>query len=199
MRAASMLVLAVLSSVTVLSGALRAQGDPLREALALGRTHDEALFESFDKSYSLSPSGTIDYAAIVTEFRRAVLLVRDHTLQGDYAFGPTDLAKGLAPFKGFVTIIVQVRLSPMNVFIKEAAYDLYISTGPRSPPIAPKTFKREAVYPAGAAPGGAAVGVRLDGSFPRAEIETAPAPLVIVTDEKADILWQARVDLSRYR
>src|SRR5258708_18908142 len=122
MRAASMSVLAVLSSVTVLSGALRVQGDPLREALALGRTHDEALFQSFERSYSLSPSGTIDSAGIVTEFRRAVLLVRDHTVLGDYAFGPADLTKALAPFRGLVAIIVQVRLSPLNVFIKMPPY-----------------------------------------------------------------------------
>jgi hypothetical protein len=43
------------------------------------------------------------------------------------------------------------------------------------------------------------VAVRLEGSFPRAAIEGAPSPMLIVTDEKAEVLWQARIDLSRYR
>jgi hypothetical protein len=200
MRATVLLVLAVLlSSAAVSSGAAGGQGVSFREALGLGRTHDDALFESFNKSYELSPSGTIDHAEIITEFRRAVLIVRAHALQGDYAFGAEDLAKALAPYKGLVTFVVQVRLNPLNTLIKEPAYDLYVSTGPRSPPVAPKALKREPVYPPGGAPGSTPVAVRLEASFPRAEIERAPAPLLIVTDEKAEILWQARIDLSRYR
>lgn len=205
MRATVMLVLAVLFSSGAFfpgasgASASGAQGDWLRDALALGRTHDDALFEAFNQGYSLSPSGTIELAGIVTEFRRAVLIVRDHALQGVYAFGPNDLAKALAPSKGLVTFIVQVRLHPLNTLIKEPSYDLYISTGPRSPPIASKALKRQPVYPVGGAPGSAVVAVRLDASFPRADIERAAAPLLIVTDEKAEILWQARIDLSRFR
>jgi hypothetical protein len=200
MRATLLLALVVvLSSAAVFSRTAGAQGVSLREALALGRTHDDALFESFNKSYELSPSGTIDRAEIVTEFRRAVLIVREHALQGEYAFGADALAKALAPHKGLVTFIVQVRLNPLNTLVKEPPYDLYVSTGPRSPPVAPKSLKREPVYPPGAAPGTAPVAVRLEASFPRAEVEQAPSPMLIVTDDKAEILWQARIDLSRYR
>src|SRR5260370_15042508 len=196
MRATLLLVLAVLlaSSATV-----RTQGPSLREALALGRTHDDALFESFNKSYELSVSGTIDRAEIVTEFRRAVLIVREHALQGEYAFGEDDLAKALTPYKGLVTFIVQVRLNPLNTFVKAPAYHLYVSTGPRSPPVAPKQLNREPVYPPGAEPGTAPVAVRLEASLSRAGIEQAPSPMLIVTDDKAEIRWQARIDLSRYR
>ena len=42
------------------------QGDLLKDAAALGRTHDDQLYESFNKSYSLSPSDTIDRAEIIT-------------------------------------------------------------------------------------------------------------------------------------
>jgi hypothetical protein len=199
MRATPLLALVVLLFAAVCAGTAGAQGVSLREAIALGQTHDEALFESFNKSYELSPSGTIDHAETVTEFRRAVLIVREHALRGEYAFGQDDLAKALAPYQGLVTFIVQARLHPMNTFIKEPAYDLYVSTGPRSPPIAPKALKREPVYPPGGGPGSAPVAVRLEASFPRTELERAPSPMLIVTDEKAEILWQARIDLSRYR
>jgi hypothetical protein len=68
-----------------------------RDALELGRTHDEALFASFNKGYSLSPSGIIDAAEVITEFRRAVLLVRAHALQGAVGVGPGDVGAGGAP------------------------------------------------------------------------------------------------------
>jgi hypothetical protein len=170
-----------------------------REALQLGRTHDEALIDSFNKGYSLSPSGIIDNAEVITEFRRAVMIVREHALQGDYGFGPADLAKALAPYRGLVTFIVQVRLHPLNVFLSPPAYDLYISTGPNTPPLAAKPLKREPVYPPGGTPGSQVVAVRLEASFPRDAIASAPDPKLIVTDEKAAALWQARIDLSRYR
>jgi hypothetical protein len=170
-----------------------------RDALELGRTHDEALFASFNKGYSLSPSGIIDAAEVITEFRRAVLIVREHALQGDFGFGPGDLDKALAPYRGLVTFIVQVRLNPLNTFMTPPPYDLYVSTGPQTPPVAAKSFKRDPVYPPGGAPGSQVVGVRLEASFPRNAIVSAPDPRLIVTDEKAEIIWQAHLDLSRYR
>lgn len=176
------------------------QADSLREAVTLGRTHDDALFESFNKGYQLAASGVIDRAEITTEFRRAVLVERERVQQGDYTFGPEDLAKAMVPFKGLVTVVVQVRLHPHNIFVKEPAYDLYISTGPRSPPIGAKPLKRLPIYPPGlGGPGTPVVGVTLEASFPRAEIERAASPSLVVTDDKAELLWQARIDVSRYR
>jgi len=189
----------LLVATALLSAALVPQGGSPRDAVVLGRTSDDALFESFNSSYKFPVSGVIDSAEIVTEFRRSVLLVRARALQGEYSFGEIELARAIAPFAGLVTCIVQVRLHPLNVFGKEPAYDLYLSTGPRSGPVASKTMKREPVYPPGAEPGSTMVAVRLEASFPRAEIERAEAPRLIVTDEKAEILWQARLDLSRYR
>ena len=175
MRPTQLLVLAVLF--------LASQADYLREAVTLGRTRDDALFESFNKSYELAASGVIDRAGIITEFRRAVLVEREQVMQGDYTFGPGDLAKAMVPFKGLVTLIVQVRLHPQNIFAKEPAYDLYVSTGPRSPPLASKTLRRAPVYPpGGGGPGTPVIGVKLEASFPRADIERAASPFLIVTD-----------------
>lgn len=192
MRPIQLLVLAVF--------ALAAQADYLREAVTLGQTRDEALFASFNKSYELAASGVLDRVEIITEFRRAVLLERDQVRQGDYTFGAAELGKAMIPFKGQVTFIVQVRLHPHNTYQKEPAYDLYVSTGPRSPPVAPKTLKRQAVYAGGTGgPGTPPQAVTLEASFPRPEIERAASPFLVVTDDKAEILWQARLDLSRYR
>lgn len=201
MTAAHRLVLAVVTLAAALAaGAAAGQADLLKDATTLGRTHDDALFEAFNRSYSLSPSGPIDRAEIVTEFRRAVLIVREQVLQGDYMYGGEALAKALLPLKGLVTFVVQVRLHPQHAFNKEPAYDLYVGTGPASAPIASTGVKREPVYAQGGGPGTAAmVAVKLEASFPRADFTRSAMPQLIVTDDKAEILWQARLDLSRYR
>lgn len=201
MNTAHRLALAVVTlGVALAVSAFAGQADLLKDATTLGRTHDDTLFESFNRSYSLSPSGPIDRAEIVTEFRRAVLIVREHVLQGDYMYGGEVLAKALLPMKGLVTFIVQVRLHPQHAFNKEPAYDLYVATGPGSAPIASTGMKREPVYAQGGGPGTAAmVAVRLEASFPRADFTRSAMPQLIVTDHKAEILWQARLDLSRYR
>ena len=197
MHTAHRLVLALVILGT--AAAFTGQADPLKDAATLARTHDDALFESFNRSYNLAASELIDRAEIVTEFRRAVLIARDHVLQGDYQFGGDALAKKLLPFKGLVTFIVQVRLHPHHAFSKEPAYDLYIGTGPRSAPIASTGVKRQPVYPQGGGFGSPMIGVRLEASFPRAEFTRSAMPQLIVTDDKAEILWQTRLDLSRYR
>jgi hypothetical protein len=190
---------ATIALVFVLAFAdLAAQSNWLREAVVLGQTHDDALFESFNKGYNLTATGTIEHAEIITEFRRAVLMVREKALDGDYAFREAQLGKAFEPFRGLVTFIVRVRLHPLNTLVKVPAYDLYVSTGPRSPPIPAKAFKRDPIYALGPM-GSPVVGVRLEASFPRAEIERAAAPAMVVTDDKAEVLWQTRVDLTRYR
>ena len=170
-----------------------------REAIQLGRTQDDALYAAFNKGYSLSPSGIVDNAEVITEFRRAVLMVREHALLGDFNFGPSELAKALAPYRGQVTFVAQVRLDPLNTFTAAPPYDLYLSTGPNTSPIGAKPLKRDPVYPLGRALGTPVVAVRLDGLFPVEAIMAAPLPQLLVVDEKANIIWQARIDLPRFR
>jgi hypothetical protein len=187
MRAALLIVLAL------------AQFPSARQALDLGRTRDDALFDAFNRGYELPPSGMIDRAEIVTEFRRAVLMVRDKYTLGDFGMTERDLTKAMAPFEGQVAFLVDVRLNPLHVYPGPPAYELYVSTGPFTKPLAAKTIKRDPIYPPGLGFGTGFIGVRLESAFARAEIEKAEAPMLTVTDEKANLLWQARIELSRYR
>src|SRR5579864_6787826 len=100
-------------------------GDTIRDAVALGRTNDQALYESFNSAYSLPVAPPVESAQIITEFRRAVLLVREHVSQGDFVMSPADLASALAPSRGLVTVIVDVNLNPLNTYAKPPSYDLY--------------------------------------------------------------------------
>jgi hypothetical protein len=170
-----------------------------RDALSLGRTRDDALLDAFNRGYTLSPGATIDSAEIITEFRRAVLIVREHASQGEYGFTERDLSLAMLPYKGLIAFIVQARLHPMNTFTKPPQYDLYISTGPASAPVAAKSLKRDPVYPVGAGPLSSIVGVRLEAIFQRAPIMAAAAPSLVLIDDHAEIVWQTRIDLSRYR
>ena len=148
-----------------------------------------------------SPTGTIEHAEIITEFRRAVLMVREQRAAAGITRSATPAREGASsPFNGLVTFIVQVRLHPLNTFAKEPAYDLYVSTGPRSPPIAARGVKRDPVYALGPGSGSPLVGgAARSVAFRAPRSSAAAAPALIVTDDKAEILWQARIDLSRYR
>jgi hypothetical protein len=173
--------------------------DSLRDAINLGHTRDEALFASFNTAYFLTASGTVDSAEVLTEFRRAVVFVRQREALADYVQDTHTLASAIAPYAGLVTFIVQARLNPLNTFTKAPNYDLYISTGPSTPPLAGKPFTREPIYPLNMQQPSGMIAVRLTASFPRADIEAAPQPTLLLTDDHAGILWQTRIDLSRYR
>ncbi|HYX81892.1 MAG TPA: hypothetical protein VE714_05825 [Gemmatimonadales bacterium] len=179
------------------------QPDAAREALNLGRTHDQGLYDAFNAGYRLTPSGIVDSVEVVTEFRRAVLIVREHALQGEYSFTANDLASALAPFRGTVTFIAQVRLHPLNTYAAPPAYDLYVRTGSQSKPVAAPAIKRDPVYPPGSigpgSSGSVMTAVRLEASFARADIVEAAEPTLIVNDDHGAILWQSRIDLGRYR
>jgi hypothetical protein len=176
------------------------QGDSLHDAVNLGRTHDQALYDAFHSGYKLAASGDVDSVEIITEFRRAVMIVRQHADSGEYSFNENGLAAGLAPFRGQVSFIAQVRLNPLNTFIKPPAYDMYLRTGATTKPVVPLAFKRDPVYPPGMGPPGSnIIGVRLEAAFSRADIAAASDPYLVVTDDKGAVLWQGRVDLTRYR
>ena len=177
-----------------------AQADAVRDALRLGRTSDQALYDAFNAGYQLAPSGSVSKAEIITEFRRAVLIVRDHANQGEYGFTERDLERAIAPYRGLVTVMVEVRLNPLNTYVKAPAYSLYIQTGPATKPLAPSNFERTAMFGVPmASPGSPLTGVRIEGSFSVADITSAPAPAILVVDDKGDVLWTARLDLTRFR
>ena len=190
---------AIRAAVLVLIAFAIPSQDPLRDALTLGHSKDQSLVDSFNHGYQLTASGTIGRAEIVTEFRRAVILVRERESLGDYIPDAHALTTALAPFAGLITVIVEARLNPLNTYTKAPPYELYVSTGPTTRAVAGKPFTREAVYPIGAPAGSGMVAVRLTASFPRADIEAAAQPSFVATDDRAEVLWQTRIDLSRYR
>ena len=182
----------------VLSAAAAAQFPDAREALRLGRTDDDALYAAFSKGYALQASQPVESAEVVTEFRRAVMMVRERYQVRDFGWIDRDVATAMQPYLGQVTFIVDARFSPLHTYVKAPAYELYIATGPATPPIAGETVKRDSVYALGGM-GAPLIGVRLEITVPREKVEAAPRPELVLTDENATVLWRARLDLARFR
>jgi hypothetical protein len=186
-------------AVVVLATVAAAQLPDAREALRLGRSQDEAMYAAFTKGYALAVAEPVMVAEIVTDFRRAVLIVRDRARMGEFGFTERDLNVAMAPQLGLIGFVVEARLNPLHTYAKPPAYELYVSTGPDTPPLAGKDTRRDPVYGPGLMMGSPLVGVRLEISIPRAQIDAAPLPELILTDERANILWRSRIDLSRFR
>jgi hypothetical protein len=196
MRAALFVALALIVRPAVQGPAAQPS---VRDVFELGRTRDQALWDAFNRGYALAPGGAIERAEVITEFRRAVLFVHDEVGKGQLTVTDQDLSKAMAPFAGRVSVVAEVRLHPLHTYPKPPLYDLYVETGRATRPIAATPLVRDPVYPPGVGPGTAMAAVRLEGSFPRADIESAAAPTVVVTDDQANVIWRARLDLARYR
>jgi hypothetical protein len=176
------------------------QSNDVREAWELGRTHELARLDAFNKNYQLAGSDAVDYAEVLTEFRRCVLLVREHAQRGDFGYTPIDVERDVKPLHGQIAFVVQARLNPLHVFVSPPRYELFISTGRMSKPLAAKPLKRDGVYGLNAPKAsGPLIGVRVEGAFLRSDVEDAEAPVLTLADEKANVIWQAPLDLSRYR
>ena len=174
--------------------------DEAHDAVVLGHTRDPALYDAFHSGYYLTPSGEVERAEVITEFRRAVLIVREHADFGEYSFNETSLARALGPYRGVVTFTAQLRLHPLHNYAKPPGYEMYVRTGPSTPPIRPSTFKREAIYPPGTFKKPVPMtGFTLELTVPRADISGAAEPALVIVNEAGDIIWQARLDLARFR
>lgn len=172
--------------------------ESLRDAVGIGRTRDPAVYSAFTADYFLPGSGEVQNVEIITEFRRAVMIVRAYADAGEYAFNENNLARVMPPYRGLVTFIAQLGLHPLHVYPAPPKYEMFVRTGPSTKPIQPARFKREPVYSLGSEDR-SMTGFRLELSVARAEINDAAAPTLMIVNDHADVIWQAPLDLSRYR
>jgi hypothetical protein len=170
------------------------------DAVALGRTRDPALYDAFHAGYVLTPSAEVQRVEVITEFRRAVLIVRQHVEMGEFSFNENNLARALVPFHGLVTFVAQLGLHPLHNFSKPPLYEMYVQTGPTTKPVPPTTFKREPVYPPGRPDTPPAMnGFLLELTVPRVDVSGASDPVLVIVNETSDVVWRGRLDMSRFR
>lgn len=86
----------------------------LERALSLGR-RPEAERARFHAAYVFALNdATVEQIEVITEFRRAVIVVEDRAKFGDYMFGVRQLESAVRPFHDQVTIRARLRFHPMN-------------------------------------------------------------------------------------
>ena len=100
----------------------------------------------------LTPSGEVERVEVITEFRRAVLIVREHAEIGEYSFNENNLASALVPYRGLVTFTAQLRLHPLHNYAKPPGYEMYVQHRPATKPIASVELQARAGVSAGDMP-----------------------------------------------
>jgi hypothetical protein len=188
-----------MAAVLTLMG-VAAQQDGARDAVALGRSRDQALYSAFHADYTLPASGDVEHVELVTEFRRAVLIVRQHADLGEYSFNENNLTRAMVPFRGLVAFIAQIRLHPLHTLPAPPRYEMYLRTGPATPPVALTGVTRDPLYPPGFHDAGVSfTSFRLEGSIVREAINNAAEPALVIVNDRGDIVWQAPLDLTHVR
>jgi len=106
----------------------------------------------------------------------------------------------MKPFRGLVTFIADVRLHPLHTYASPPPYEMYVRTGPATPPAPLTGLQREPLYPPGFSDKPATfTSFRMAGSVAREAITTAAEPALVIASDHGDVIWQARLDLQRYR
>lgn len=99
-------------------------------ALSLGRRSDAERARFHDAYLTELNVGdrlaTVERIEVVTEFRRAVMVVEDRARFGDYMFGLRQLEAAVRPFHNQVAIRARLRLNPLSVLPDVPAYELRV-------------------------------------------------------------------------
>jgi len=145
-RAAATLLVAVLLGICICgslaTGRVEARGQSVgarevAEAVAIGAGRDEAR-EAFHAPYVLRLGGPVlQSLEIVTEFRRVVLLAEERVRQGNVGWDAESASVALAPHRGRLDLILQLRFSPQNTYRSMPPVDasIYERGGSRVQPL----------------------------------------------------------------
>lgn len=116
-------------------------GSPdLERALSVGRGGD-AERARFHAAYVFPMTdATVEQFEVLTEFRRAVMIVEARAKLGDYLFGLPQLAAAVQPFHNQVAIRARLRFHPQNVLPAVPDYEIVVGApGDRPLPLGPTT------------------------------------------------------------
>jgi hypothetical protein len=170
----------------------------LAEAVRLGASADDPALERFHAAYRLPLGGPfLQSIEIVSEFRRAVLIAEGARRTGE-PLSERGAGRALEPYRGLVTIVVNVRFDPQNTHrsmpLLEAV--LYPPAGGVAEPVDQQSRPS---YLSGPAPAGTPVlEGRLEASFLASSLDERGQHLVGVFVDGREIR-RIPVDLSAVR
>ncbi len=154
----------------------------IERAVRIGRG-PEAQLQAFEEPYRIRLGGpTFMELEVVTPFRRVVLAARQRQLLQDSTWGYSEAAAVLQPYRGLVTLILRVALSPANVDYTLPAFDMAVYPRPGAGPnrLQPIEVRRLPQYITGQlAPAGSPVlGGLIEETFDAAPLQAEGAALV---------------------
>ena len=101
----------------------------IERAQQLARSRDQER-AAFHRRYLFKPaaSDTVTEIAVVTEFRRLVIITEQHLLVGDQMFsrGERQAREALAPKRGLISLKAQLRFHPQNAYTTVPAFKLAV-------------------------------------------------------------------------
>jgi hypothetical protein len=177
------------------------------EAASVARDRRANASPRFHARYIDLPGGPkVARLEIVTEFRRAVLFAEERSRQGDFTWTATTIERALAPHRGRLSIVVEIRLPPVNILVRPPTYAAALSTRddgsdvePKSGGIRPIDTRTTPIFPPGVSePGTPMQGARFELDFDGRALDPNGRYVLIVFEEETR-LDPMTIDLSRYR
>lgn len=179
----------------------------IEEAGAIARDRRGNAAARFHARYIDLPGGPkVARLEVITEFRRAVLFAEERVRQGDFTWTASTIERALGPYRGRLTIVVEVRLPPMNILARPPAYSAALSTRAdgsdvevKSGGIRPIDTRTTPIFPPGISEPGAPIqGARVELDFDARSLDPNGRYVLIVFEEETR-LDPMTIDLSRYR
>lgn len=210
-------VLRPLAALLLLAGSGAAAYEPtpglaaVADAIRIGESRIERTRVQFHQPYRIrvgrAPVDTID---LVTPFRRLVIAVEQHMLQGARSFRQQDGQAVLAQHGPTLDVIVGLTFHPHNAYVGVPSYEVVLASGAPQVPVPPVRIERvprsgprvqagptSSPYP-GPWDGDAMLGGTVIASFDATRIDQR-ARYDVVVSERGKELARTTVDLASLR
>ena len=152
----------------------------LERALSIGR-RSEAERARFHSPYVITLNdATVEQIEVVTEFRRAVMIVEERMRYGDRMYGLRQIEEALRPFHNRVIIRARLRFHPLNTLTTVPEYELRVGN-PSDRLIALATTSRTPIY-VQSGDSQALMGAGLEMAFDAGILGQTQLPISVVLD-----------------
>ncbi len=174
------------------------------QAIALGRAAGSPALARFHQDYTIALGGPrLDSLEIVTEFRRVVLASEERARMADITWGAREAQLMLRPWRGTVSLLLQVTFPPNNTYRDMPHYGivLYARPGATTPGrVEPIDLQATPRYVSGqpAPPGTPILGGRVQATFDARDLDLRATYLAGIELDGRE-MRRAEVDFARVR
>jgi hypothetical protein len=206
-----------LTALLLLAGSGAAAYEPtlgppaIADAIRIGESRIERTRVLFHQPYRIRVGrAPVDSIDLVTPFRRLVIAVEEHMLQGGRSFRQQDGQAVLAQHGAILDVIVGLTFHPHNAYVAVPSFEVVLARGAPQVPVPPVRIERvpqsgprvqvgptSSPYP-GPWDGGAMLGGTVIASFDATRIDQRARYDVVVSERRQE-LARTTVDLASLR